>query len=121
MSQVNILPVSIKYYTYDFSSLISNYIYLNIYVPSGFAINGNNVPRGFRWIIGRYEFLPASVIHDRLYSGYCSIYGYTRKTADKLYKDMLILLGCNKIKATLIYYTIRLFGGKYFIGEKIKC
>ncbi len=119
--QTKILPVELTYYTYNCSILSKPFKYLNVEVEYGFYVNGNNVPRLFRWVTGKYAYLQASAIHDKLYDGYCRVFGYTRKSADKLYKDMIIGLGCNKFKANLIYLSIRLFGKKYFKKEILKC
>ncbi|MBK2258992.1 DUF1353 domain-containing protein [Francisella philomiragia] len=113
--------------------------YKDIIVPKGFTFNGNSIPRFFRWFLGKYEYLEASCVHDYLYTKQSNdleiekpkLYKFTgrnvthwyykpflfkinRKDADKIYKSILIELGCPALKAYICYLFIRLFGQLYY-------
>lgn len=78
-----------------------------ITVPKGSTTDLASVPRMFWWLIppfGRYT--QAAVIHDYLY--------YTnevdRKTADKIFYELMIKYDTYKWKAKLMYWAVRVFG-----------
>lgn len=76
-------------------------------VPKGFISNGANVPRIF-WAVmspaGR--LFEASILHDYLY-----IVGIrTKKWSDLAFKRTAIAFGLGRVKATIAYYAVYLFG-----------
>ena len=89
-----------------------------IFVDAGFPTDGNSRPWVFGWLIPQYgRFTKAAVVHDSLYA---RPYVYrmdeggfkvTRKSADQIFHQALIVLGCSKWRAWLIYRALRVFGG----------
>lgn len=78
-----------------------------IEVPSGFITDFASIPRVF-WVIlpkwGRYG--NASVVHDYLYF----TKERSRKEADDIFYEAMIVSKTNKIIAKIMYYAVRLFG-----------
>ncbi|WP_457625058.1 DUF1353 domain-containing protein [Persephonella sp.] len=76
-------------------------------VPAGFKTDFASVPKVFlsflRW---RDKFNKASVIHDWLYNTKI----LSRKEADRVYLELMLVLGIEKWKAYLFYIAVRLFG-----------
>jgi len=82
-------------------------------IPGGFKTDLASVPR-ILWSIyspSRTETIPAAVIHDFLYSGVLDI---TRKEADSILFDALILKGTPQITAFKYWAAVRLFGSSHF-------
>lgn len=79
-------------------------------VPEGYIYNGTSVPR-FAWssIYSPYSPLciAASLPHDHLYS----THEVSKKLADQIFYDRLILNGANKFKAKLMHQAVKVFGG----------
>jgi hypothetical protein len=79
-----------------------------ITVPSGFITDFATVPRIFRWYItGHGKTRRPAVLHDYLYRNKAG----TRKQADQLFRDALREEGMSKIRSTVLYLAVRLFGG----------
>lgn len=85
-------------------------------VPAGFLTDGASIPRILWRVCGHpmtAQRLPAALAHDWAYSGE-SAGVFTRADADMLYRDALIASGFPAWKASLEYYTLRLFGGSHY-------
>ena len=108
---MNNLVVLIKL---DLRELYFDFNYRNITVPQGFVFDGNSVPRLFRPFLGQYDYAQASCIHDYLYNTESDYMNISRKQADDIYKNHLIQLGCQKYKACIAYFAVRLFGSKFY-------
>ena len=97
--------------------ILEDYTYENdkyiITVKAGFNTDGASIPKAF-WSILSSPFDGAvtygAVIHDGLYTKM----QLPRKECDKLLREMAIEKGYNKIKAFLVYYAVRLFGGSHW-------
>ena len=97
--------------------ILEDYTYENdkyiITVKAGFNTDGASIPKAF-WSILSSPFDGAvtygAVIHDGLYTKM----QLPRKECDKLLREMAIEKGYNKIKAFLVYYSVRLFGGSHW-------
>jgi hypothetical protein len=86
---------------------------VKITVKSGFITDGASIPRWLWSIVGNpleSDLLKPAIIHDGLYA----IMKLTRLESDKLLKEMLLFNGTAKIKAFLVYYAVRLFGGSHW-------
>lgn len=88
---------------------------VRVTVPMGFTTDGASVPR-FLWRIEGHPFeaprIYAAIRHDWHYSrGDPSV---DRKAADRIYRNDLIALGVNPIKAYREYFAIRLCGRKHW-------
>lgn len=85
-------------------------------VPEGFVTDGASCPK-ILWALCAPMSGPqaeAAILHDYLYSK-DSRYVYTlRKQADKIFLDAMLADGTPKWKAHLIYWGVRLGGGKSF-------
>ena len=55
------------------------------------------------------QYAPAGVLHDYLYA-FGPDLGYTRKQADRIFHEALLVLGCPRLKALLGYGALRLGG-----------
>lgn len=80
-------------------------------VEEGFETDFASIPKIFiPFLEWRDKFNKASVIHDYLYNTKIT----TRKQADKIFLELMLVLGINKYKAYLFYFTVRLFGWLYW-------
>ena len=90
-----------------------------ITIPKGYKTNGADIPRLF-WAIyppNSPEYLSAVVVHDYLCDEAEKIYklGFKPKAkerfkfADVVLKQMLLELGCSKLKANIFYYACRAY------------
>lgn len=80
-------------------------------VPKGFMYNGANIPRLVWTLLGLHPWHPkvirAALFHDFMYDkGFKDI-------ADKGFKSLLKLDGCNCFQYMACYLAVRLFGGRY--------
>lgn len=75
-----------------------------ITVPKGFKTNFAN------WIRPTGTFVEAAVIHDYLYDSKM----FTRKQADKIFKEAMVRGGSSRLRVNLFYYGVRLFGKFYY-------
>ena len=82
-----------------------------IRVPAGFVTDLASTPRILWWLIpphGRYA--KASIVHDYMYHRAIG----TRSYADKVFLEGMKVLGVGKIRRTLMYWAVRVFGrGNY--------
>ena len=77
-----------------------------ITVPQDSRTDLASIPRIFWQILppfGRYS--QAAVVHDYLYFSH----QFDRKTADKIFYELMLQYGTWKWKAKLMYYAVRLF------------
>jgi len=101
-----------------------------IYVPSGFEYDGASVPRGAWTFIGMTPdglHRAGALVHDFIYKyggilpsdSYArmingqwtnSLYQFSRKEADNLFLKMMAQAGVTKIRRTLAYWAVRMFG-----------
>ncbi|MBX0311246.1 MAG: DUF1353 domain-containing protein [Sulfurihydrogenibium sp.] len=78
-----------------------------IEVEEGFETDFASIPKVFiPFLQWRDKFNKASVIHDWLYHTKM----FDRKTADRVFLELMLALGINKFKAYLFYYVVRVFG-----------
>lgn len=82
-----------------------------ITVPEGFTTDAASIPRLF-WSflppLGRYT--KASVVHDYLYRTHLK----TKEEADKIFLWLMEDLGVEKVRRTVMYYAVKLFGKKAY-------
>lgn len=104
-----------KGFTYHVGSKYSRDI---IRVPAGFITDFASVPRIFWSLISSWgKHGKAAVVHDWLYrSGMRS-----RKKADEIFLEGMLVLGVNKIKAYIMYWAVRLFGGPAYNPPENLC
>ena len=99
----------LKEFDYHVGDEDSNVI---VHVPAGFVTDFASVPWGL-WNIfpkwGRYS--KAAVVHDYLYRSKT----VTRKEADLIFKEAMMVLGVPQWQVNLMYWGVRLFG---WIGYK---
>jgi len=82
-----------------------------IKVPVGFLTDFASVPRILWNILPPYEsYGKAAVLHDYLY--YTN--KYPRKVCDDIFLEAMEVLKVPKWKRLVIYYSVRIFGGKYY-------
>lgn len=82
-----------------------------ITVPEGFTTDAASIPRLF-WSflppLGRYT--KAAVVHDYLYRTHLK----TKEDADKIFLWLMEDLGVEKVRRTVMYYAVKLFGKKAY-------
>lgn len=85
-----------------------------IVVPNGFVTDFASVPR-FAWSIvpptGKIK--PAALVHDYLYSKrgkYAPNQRYTRKKCDKIFLEIMNVVGMNWFERHTAYRAVRMFG-----------
>ena len=80
-------------------------------LPRGFITDGASIPRILWRVCGHpmttKRIIPA-IVHDAIYDG--TIFSYTRKEADEIFRDGIIEAGWPKWKAHIEYAALRLFG-----------
>ena len=93
-----------KEFSYHLGSEYSNDY---IHVPSGFITDFASVP----WFL--WAFLPSwgkygksAVLHDYIYQTHCK----TRREADSIFYEAMLVSGTKHWKARLMYYGVRIFG-----------
>lgn len=77
-------------------------------VPKWFMFEGASIPRIFRTLVGHpmtIKVLRAALIHDWLYITKKS----SRKYADDVFYESMIISWVSKRKALLFYYMVRIF------------
>ncbi len=80
-------------------------------VEEGFETDFASVPKIFMPVLQwRDKFNKASVVHDYLYHTKIT----TRKQADKIFLELMLALGINRLKAYTFYFVVRLFGWLYW-------
>lgn len=83
-----------------------------IEVPAGFECDLNSMPR-LAWIVSpKTDYPAAGVLHDWGYRG-----NLPRLEADRLYREVLSVLGMGKIQRNGRYLALRLFGRFAYKGE----
>jgi len=84
-----------------------------ITISKGFVTDFASVPRLFWNIISPYDkHAKAAVIHDYLYK----TKPFPRKICDDIFLEAMGVLGVSKWKKYLMYYMVRMFGGKHYVG-----
>lgn len=82
-----------------------------IIVPKGFITDFASVPRGLWNIFPPFgEWAAAAVIHDYLYKTKGLDGRYTRKQADKIFKEAMEVLEVPKWKRELMHKAVNVFG-----------
>jgi hypothetical protein len=78
-----------------------------INVPIGFATDFASVPRLLWGIIPRWgKYGNAAVVHDFCYWEQ----NYTRRKADQIFMEGMVVLGVGPVLRSVIYYAVRWFG-----------
>lgn len=93
----------------DTFELVENYTYKDIEIPLGYITNGANIPRLF-WSIfppNSPEYLSAILVHDYLTEGNRTPREYLK--ADTVLKNMMLELGCSKLKTYIFYFSCRIY------------
>ena len=78
-----------------------------ISVPVGFVTDFASTPPPIWWLIppwGKYG--KAAVVHDYLYM----VKTRTRKQADVIFREAMVVLGVPEWQVVVMYYSVRLFG-----------
>ena len=93
-----------------------------IHVPEGEVTDGASIPWFLRWLIPIWGVHgAAAIIHDLLYRKK----KYHRKLCDQIFLEAMLVLKVNKLKASFMYFGVRLFGWWYYheydIGVKEWC
>lgn len=99
--------------------VVENIEYYNgLVVPKSFITDLASIPKLFQGVVGVPEdFDEESILHDFLYSKYNN-YGINRDTADKIFRQSLVLNEVNPIVANLMYLAVKV-GGELHWQEKI--
>lgn len=82
---------------------------LKIKIPEGFRSDGCTIPKIFWLLIGcphTGKYIPASIIHDALILLKPVI---KRQFASKVFENVLIQMGVNKIQAKIMYILVELY------------
>jgi hypothetical protein len=88
-----------------------------ITVPKGTITDGASIPRVFWSILSPFgEYFKAALPHDFLYSSDNKT--HTRKQADEILLEGMVVLGVNPVKRFAIYRAVRWFGWRCYSGRK---
>jgi hypothetical protein len=102
-----------KYWRTAKELLYINDIGIRIKVPAGFQTDGASIPRIFWSIVGHPlngKHARAAVIHDFMYEAGI----YSKENADNTFLEAMKADGVSKIRRTIIYYAVKLFGDGNF-------
>jgi hypothetical protein len=77
-----------------------------ITVPAGFIFDGNSLPRVMRLVSLPSDYMETGCVHDWLYRE-----GVPRELADLVYRELMGYQGAGKVRRTVRYAALRLFGG----------
>ena len=98
------------------STVLNNAV---VTVPKGFKFDGESIPAWLAWLVKPMgESRRGACVHDYLYSnrGYYTAYGtfipVDRKTADAVYRELVIAKGLPKWRAAVRWGVLRLVGWK---------
>ena len=83
-----------------------------IAIPVGFMTDFVSVPAVVQWIVPKigYGFTEAAVVHDYLYQ--TPIAAISRKMADETFMRLALQNGASRVRVTLAYWGLRLFGSR---------
>lgn len=115
--RVKISQPVLKPFDKDRFELVEDYSYKEITIKAGYKTNGADIPRLF-WAVfppNSPEYLSAVVMHDWLCDEAERIYKLNFKPkakerfkfADKTLREMMLNLGCNRLKTNIFYYACR--------------
>ncbi len=93
--------------------LMIRYAGLVLIVPVGFESDGASVPRFFWRAVfppGDQKALKAAFAHDYIYRTHPA--GWNKELADLMFHDLLVEDGVPKLRATLAWLGVALFGRK---------
>ena len=95
--------------------LLEDWSYLGIFIPRYFFCDLDSIPR----IPYVYTYLKgyartAAMVHDWLYADQST----SRAEADRVFYDFMVLEGVHRVRAGVIYGTVRVFGCLYY-GKKL--
>lgn len=95
----------------DISTLLEDLSYKQHFIPKGFKTDFTSTEWFIRWVIPRFgRGNLAAVIHDYYYV----THEVSRKEADRVYRDVLIDCGFNKVNAYIRYFALRVVSGRYY-------
>ena len=84
-------------------------------VPAGFVTDFTSSPQMLWNIIPQWDrYGKASILHDYLYFSKEK----SRKEADKIFYEAMLVSGVKKWKTKIIYWTVRMFGKKAYDKNK---
>lgn len=89
-------------------------------VPAGIWTDGASIPRVLWSVCGHPLQAPrvyAALVHDWLYGGFGPSV-MTRREADAIYRDLLVLFGWGRVRAWIEWTAIRLFGWSHWTKRK---
>lgn len=101
-------------YNYEVCNNIFFTIEGNVYsIPKGFHTDLASIPRPFWFILSpaHSSLMKAAIVHDWFYRMTCD---FNRKQTDLIFYALLRQNNVNIVTANLMYYSVRLFGGKYY-------
>jgi hypothetical protein len=88
-----------------------------VQVPKGTVTDGASIPRIFWNILSPFgEYFAAALPHDYLYSDRNKT--FTRKQADDILLEGMVVLGVHPAKRFVIYRAVRMFGWRNYQGLK---
>jgi len=86
-----------------------------IVAPAGFLTDFASIPKWVpRYLVDVLDIkvMQAAVIHDYLYS--TEQVGYSRKKADAILKEILLILHVPAWRAQIVYFAVRIGGGSHW-------
>ncbi len=93
-----------KSFTYHIGTKFSRHY---IRVPKGFITDLASTPNFLWWWLPPFgKYTKAAVLHDFIYQTHCK----TRKEADEIFKEAMVIGGTPAWKVRLMYLGVRAFG-----------
>jgi hypothetical protein len=104
------LPVMSPLLVRDWWVIVEEYKIGNVVIPSGFHTNLDSIPPlPFIYTLLKGRARISSLVHDFLYATGEAI-GVSRKDADEIFKELILVETKSKIIAALMHTGVRLFG-----------
>lgn len=122
-SHIDVIPIGERYYKTSFPNGIAISTDVGTFhyaIDNGFVTNfrsGGKLVDTFIDQIGSIYCQLAYLIHDANYTPCLSLkkeHPLSRKASDELLKAMLVFGGMSKLKSSLVYNSVRLFGGSAY-------
>ena len=83
------------------------------FIKKGFNVNLKSIPKKILPLFKPFDasLIKSMIVHSWFYEKTCD---FTRKQTDLIFYHMLINEGIPASKASILYYTVRLFGKKFY-------
>lgn len=105
LSRLVLDPLDKRKWALEYDFIYESDLAGRLIVPAGFVCDLNSIPRFLWWASTPTDFPEAGVVHDWAYRG-----NLPRNVADRVYAELLTLLGMGDARVASRYMALRAFG-----------